>query len=98
MDERKTYQPDLTTFDQDGAIPGRDKATSSRDDAISSRDKATSSRDDYRPEPAMPPLRIDPGRARRLRADAQRPLSQNLAEGIALSHLMLRHARDTPER
>jgi hypothetical protein len=28
----------------------------------------------------------------RLRADAQRPLSKNLAEGIALSHVLVRYA------
>jgi hypothetical protein len=84
VDQRKASQPDLTTSDQDGAI--------------SSRDKATSIQDGDRPEPDMPPLRIDRGRARRLRADAQRPLSENLAEGIALSHVLLRYARDTPQR
>ena len=31
-------------------------------------------------------------RVRRLREDAQRPLSENLAEGIALSHKLLRFA------
>jgi hypothetical protein len=99
MDERKASQSDLTISDQDEAIPGRDKATSSsREETVSSQDKATSSQDGDRPEPAMPPLRIDRRRARRLRADGQRPLSQNLAEGIALSHLLLRYARDTPQR
>jgi hypothetical protein len=29
-------------------------------------------------------------RVRRLREDAQRPLSENLAEGIALSHKLIR--------
>jgi hypothetical protein len=32
----------------------------------------------------------DPVRARRLREDAKRPMSVNLAEGIALSHKLLR--------
>jgi len=32
----------------------------------------------------------DPVRARRIRQDAQRPMSTNLAEGIALSHKLLR--------
>jgi hypothetical protein len=32
----------------------------------------------------------DPVRARRLREDAKRPMSTNLAEGIALSHKLLR--------
>jgi hypothetical protein len=112
VDQRKASQPDLTTSDQDGAIssrhkatsskdgaiPSRNKATSDQDGAIPSREKATSSKDGDPPEPAMPPLRIDRGRARRLRADAQRPLSENLAEGIALSHVLLRYARDTPQR
>lgn len=31
-------------------------------------------------------------RVRRLRADARRPLSVNLAEGIALSHKLMRFA------
>ena len=34
----------------------------------------------------------DPVRARRLREDAARPMSTNLAEGIALSHKLLRFA------
>jgi hypothetical protein len=79
----KTPQPRVTASDQDGTI--------------SSQDKASSRRDGDRPEPALAPLRIDRGRARRLRADAQRPLSENLAEGIALSHVLLRYARDTPQ-
>ena len=33
---------------------------------------------------------VDPVRAQRLRADARRPMSVNLAEGIALSHKLLR--------
>lgn len=112
VDQRKASQPDLTTSDEAEAIPSRDKATSSTDSAILNRDKAsssqssaiprrdkaTSSKDGDRSEPAMPPLRIDRARARRLRADAQRPLSENLAEGIALSHVLLRYARDTPPR
>jgi hypothetical protein len=32
----------------------------------------------------------DPVRVRRLREDARRPMSTNLAEGIALSHALLR--------
>jgi hypothetical protein len=32
----------------------------------------------------------DPVRVRRLREDAKRPKEQNLAEGIALSHALLR--------
>jgi hypothetical protein len=39
---------------------------------------------------AKPPT--DPVRARRLRKDAARPMSTNLAEGIALSHKLLRFA------
>lgn len=31
---------------------------------------------------------IDTAKARRLREDAERPMSVNLAEGIALSHLL----------
>lgn len=34
----------------------------------------------------------DPARIRRLRADAARPMSVNLAEGIALSHKLMRFA------
>ncbi len=140
MDQREASQPDLTSSEQNGAAPGRDRATSIQDEAtssqdkassshdgatssrdkatsiqdeatssqdkatwiqdgaISSRDKATSIQDGDRPEPAMPPLRIDRGRAQRLRADAQRPLSENLADGIALSHVLLRYARDPPQR
>lgn len=112
MDHRKAPQLDLTTSEQNGATSGRDKATSSRDGAtsnldkasssndgaISSSDKATAGKDGDRPPSAALSLRIDRGRARRLRADAQRPLSENLAEGIALSHVLLRYARDTPER
>ena len=41
-----------------------------------------------RPTPAKPVP--DPVRARRLREDAKRPMSTNLAEGIALSHKLLR--------
>jgi hypothetical protein len=89
---------DKATSIQDEAIPSRDKATSIQDEAIPSRDKATSIQDGDRPEPVMPPLHIDRGRAQRLRADAQRPLSENLADGIALSHVLLRYARDTPQR
>jgi hypothetical protein len=37
------------------------------------------------PKPASDPVRI-----RRLRRDAKRPMSTNLAEGIALSHALLR--------
>jgi hypothetical protein len=33
---------------------------------------------------------VDPVRARRLRADAKRPMSVNLSEGIALSHKLLK--------
>jgi hypothetical protein len=112
VDQHEASQPDLTSSEQNGAAPGQDKATSIQDEAISgqdkatwiqdeaisSRDKATSIQDGDRPEPAMPPLRIDRGRAQRLRADAQRPLSENLADGIALSHVLLRYARDTPQR
>jgi hypothetical protein len=126
VDQREASQPDLTSSEQNGAAPGRDRATSIQDGAtssqdkassshdgatssqdkatwiqdgaISSRDKATSIQDSDRPEPAMPPLRIDRGRAQRLRADAQRPLSENLADGIALSHVLLRYARDMPQR
>lgn len=41
--------------------------------------------------PAPNPRRVaDPVRLARLRGDAQRPMSVNLAEGIALSHKLLR--------
>ena len=33
---------------------------------------------------------MDPVRVRRLRADAKRSMSTNLAEGVALSHALLR--------
>jgi hypothetical protein len=44
------------------------------------------------------PEKVDPGaaeaaeavRVRRLREDARRPISVNLAEGIALSHMLMR--------
>jgi hypothetical protein len=39
---------------------------------------------------AKPPP--DPVRVRRIREDARRPMSANLAEGIALSHALLRFA------
>jgi hypothetical protein len=45
----------------------------------------TMAADDEQPHPG-----IDPTRVRRLREDAQRPMSTNLAEGIALSHLLAR--------
>lgn len=32
---------------------------------------------------------VDPARAERLRRDAQRPMSTNLAQGISLSHTLL---------
>jgi hypothetical protein len=35
---------------------------------------------------------VDVVRVRRLRRDAQRPMAANLAEGIALSHALLRFA------
>jgi hypothetical protein len=42
-------------------------------------------------ERRAPPKAVsDPVRARRLREDAKRPMSVNLAEGIALSHKLLR--------
>ena len=40
--------------------------------------------------PASPRKAADPVRMARLRRDAQRPMSTNLAEGIALSHKLLR--------
>jgi hypothetical protein len=40
--------------------------------------------------PASPKKPADPVRAARLRHDAQRTMSTNLAEGIALSHKLLR--------
>lgn len=40
--------------------------------------------------PASPRKAADPIRVARLRRDAQRPMSTNLAEGIALSHKLLR--------
>jgi hypothetical protein len=95
--DKATSSRDRATSSRDRATSSRDKATSSHDGAIPIRDKATSIQDGDRPEPAMPPLRIDRGRAQRLRADAQRPLSENLAEGIALSHVLLRYARETPQ-
>lgn len=42
------------------------------------------------PKPRREPT--DPVRALRIRQDAQRPMSVNLAEGIALSHKLLRFA------
>ena len=35
---------------------------------------------------------LDPVRVRRLRQDAARPMAVNLAEGISLSHALLRFA------
>lgn len=45
-----------------------------------------------RPEKAKPSpaAKAEAIRIRRLREDAQRPMSVNLAEGIALSHKLLR--------
>jgi hypothetical protein len=40
--------------------------------------------------PAEPRRAADPIHAARLRRDAQRPMSTNLAEGIALSHKLMR--------
>jgi hypothetical protein len=40
--------------------------------------------------PPSPRNTADPVRAARLRRDAQRSMSTNLAEGIALSHKLLR--------
>jgi hypothetical protein len=48
--------------------------------------------------PTTAPPRVDRMWARRLREDAQRPLSENLAEGIALSHVLVRYASATPPR
>jgi hypothetical protein len=90
--------PDVTSSNPDSATSSPNVANSNPGGATSNRDVATSNPDGNRPEPAMPLLRIDRARARRLRADAQRPLSENLAEGIALSHVLLRYARDTPQR
>jgi hypothetical protein len=42
------------------------------------------------PRPTAGKAETDPARARRLREDGQRPMSANLAEGIALSHKLLR--------
>ena len=39
--------------------------------------------------PLTPQVR-DPVRRKRLREDARRPMSTNLAEGIALSHTLMR--------
>jgi hypothetical protein len=41
-------------------------------------------------EKPCPEGAVDAIRARRLREDARRPLSVNLAEGIALSHKLMR--------
>jgi len=40
--------------------------------------------------PPSPNKALDPVRVARLRRDAKRPMSTNLAEGIALSHKLLR--------
>jgi hypothetical protein len=49
-----------------------------------------------RQKPAKPRVdasqALDPIRVRRLRHDAKRPIAKNLAEGIALSHALLRFA------
>lgn len=46
-----------------------------------------------RDAPASSPRKVtDPVRVARLRRDAERPMSVNLAEGIALSHKLLRFA------
>jgi hypothetical protein len=94
-----TSNPNVATSNPVGATSSNpDVASSNPDSATFNPDVATSNPEGNRPEPTMPPLRIDRARARRLRADAQRPLSENLAEGIALSHVLLRYARDTPQR
>lgn len=49
-------------------------------------------------QPPTAPPRVDRMWARRLREDAQRPLSKNLAEGIALSHVLVRYASAAPPR
>jgi hypothetical protein len=41
-------------------------------------------------KPVSPKPALDPERVRRLRRDAKRSMSKNLAEGIALSHTLLR--------
>jgi hypothetical protein len=43
-----------------------------------------------REKPASPAAQAEAVRVQRLREDAQRPMSVNLAEGIALSHKLLR--------
>jgi hypothetical protein len=52
------------------------------------------------PQPAAapsPPAPVEDRMwARRLREDARRPLSKNLAEGIALSHVLVRYASEPP--
>jgi hypothetical protein len=50
-------------------------------------------------QPPQAPPRVDRAWARRLREDARRSLSENLAEGIALSHVLVRYAdAATPRR
>lgn len=56
---------------------------------------------EQQPKPSQPPPappRVDRAWARRLREDARRPLSENLAEGIALSHVLVRYPPVTPPR
>jgi hypothetical protein len=91
VDQRTGAQSDPKTSQPDDALPkSADPKTSQPDDALPKSVQAP-------PESVQAPP-IDRARARRLRADAQRPLSENLAEGIALSHLLVRYARDTPHR
>jgi hypothetical protein len=87
VDQRKASQPDLKKPNLKISC-GEDETTSNRD----------GDQDGDRPASAPTTPRIDHARAGRLRADARRPLSENLAEGIALSHLLVRYARDTPQR
>jgi hypothetical protein len=96
VDRRKASQPELGKPDlKTPALKEPDLKTSRGDDGTSSRDV---DREGDRPEPAPTPPLIDHARAGRLRADARRPLSENLADGIALSHLLVRYARETPQR
>jgi hypothetical protein len=79
--------------------PTQGHETGERHDLVAVPDiGATVEKHTNTPQPPTAPPRVDRMWARRLREDAQRPLSENLAEGIALSHVLLRYARDTPQR
>jgi hypothetical protein len=93
VDQRKVSQPDLRTPDLKTPTPQAPALKTAHIEDGTSRDQ-----DGDRPQPVTTPPHIDHARAGRLRADARRPLSENLADGIALSHLLVRYARDTPQR